>query len=94
MVFFGLKHTKTGALMGLRIVDNPEDSRDCNDTYACLVPIDFPNDFEYPLFAVSTQECAEQVANHSESWYNTTTQKPANDYVGELEVVKFSMMAV
>lgn len=92
--FYALKHKETGKMMRLHVVNNPADAHACNDTYVTLVPSDSYNEFVYALFTTQTYEEAERVANHSEKRYNTTVRNPENDYVGELEVVKFIMTAV
>ncbi len=94
MEFFALRHKETGSLMRLHVVSNPADAYACNDTHVTLVPSDSLGEYELALFATATYEDAEWVANHSENWYNTTVNNPENDYVGELEVVKFTMMVV
>lgn len=94
MEFFALRHKETGKLMQLHVVSNPSDAYACNDTHVTLVPSDYLGEYELALFTAETREDAERVANHSEPWYNTTVRNPENDYVGELEVVKFTMMVV
>lgn len=94
MEFFALRHKETGALMRLHVVSNPADAYACNDTHVTLVLSDSLNEYELALFTAETHEDAERVANHSEKWYNTTVRNPENDYVGELEVVKFTMTVV
>lgn len=91
MEFYTLKHRIAGKFMGLRILRNPEDSSNCNDTHVRLVMCNFPYERDYPLYIATTKEDAERVSNQSEKWYNTTTNNPENDYAGELEVVKFTM---
>ena len=94
MEFYALRHKETGKLMRLHVVSNPEDAYACNDTHVALVPSNSYNEFAYALFTTETYEDAERVSNHSEDWYNTTVRNPENDYVGELEVVKFTMTVV
>ena len=94
MEFYVLRHKETGKLMRLRVVSNPADDYACNDTRCTLVPSDSYNEFVDALFTTETHEDAERVANHSEDWHNATVRNPENDYVGELEVVKFTMMVV
>ena len=94
MEFYALKHKETGTLMRLRVVSNPADAYDCNDTRVTLVPSNSYNEFTDALFTAKTYEDAGRVANHSKEWYNTTVRNPENDYVGELEVVKLTMTEV
>ena len=94
MEFYALRHKETGKLMRLHVVSNPEDAYACNDTHVSLVPSNSYNEFADALFTAETYEDAERVSNHSDGWYNTTVRNPENDYVGELEVVKFTMTVV
>ena len=94
MEFFALRHKETGKIMRLEVVCNPADSYACNDTHVTLVLSDYLGEYELALFIAETYEDAERVANHSEDWRNATVINPENDYVGELEVVKFTMTAV
>jgi hypothetical protein len=93
MEFYALRHKQTCKMMGLTIVINTVEESCDYDEYVHLTPIDSPDD-DCPLYTAFTRKDAERVANRAGRWYKSTSKNPANNYVGELEVVKFTMMVV
>lgn len=85
MKLFALRHKTEGWFAGFTVASNGDDAEFCNDTTVEL------ERYSNAIWVTTSKEVADKVAVTDTPWYNSCPESPSNRFVGELEVVEFSM---
>lgn len=81
---YALRHKETGKLLRVSVTSAPGDFDQGYEADLCLSEL-------FPVWVVSSVSQAYDVAESTTDWFNASMDRPMNDYVGKVEVVKLNI---